>query len=106
VETDMQGSVLNGAVLDTLWGDRTIQVTDVQEVVVATEQSRERFCHIDFCFLEERSRTYSLRIFDEFLVQYRDNVVGILQLWLRSGPPNGDLLTLKTLEDILGVQPR
>lgn len=106
----MQGRVLSGVVLSTLWGQRTIDVTNVETVKLRAhsrtvyETTTE---HVDFCFREEPSRVYSLEVFGGFLVERQDidRVIAFLELWLRAGPPSGSSLKL-TAQQVRGAQPQ
>jgi hypothetical protein len=89
----MQPQFLDGLVVPTPWGRRTIRVADVN----ADAGEAQTIC---YSFVEDPAVLYRLIVARELLVTYPTEVRALVSQWTSAGHPNGSdqPLTLDAVE--------
>jgi len=86
----MQPHALDGFVVPTPWGPRTIRVAAVRPEIGDIET-------IDYTFLEDPAVHYRLRIAPAMLLTHAPAVRALITKWTSAGHPNGSDLGLSAI---------
>ena len=93
----MQPQFLDGLVVPTPWGRRTIQVANVNAGTVGAHAGEAQT--ICYSFVEDPAVLYRLIVARELLVTYPTEVRTLVSQWTSAGHPNGSEQPL-TLDEV------